>query len=82
MFKPPSLEKRESGHIKQLCDSLHGCIYKLPESVHVIHGKICQDLAVNINSGNLQPVYEAAVVGSTDARSCIDTRDPQLAIFP
>ena len=42
-------------------------------------GKVCKDLAVEVDTCNLEPVHQLGIGKSIFACACIDTRDPQAA---
>ena len=55
---------------------------ELVECVHVADCEVGENLAVHINTGNLEAVDEVGIVGSAAPCARIDTSDPKLAVLP
>src|SRR4051794_1843970 len=58
---------------------LAGGIGKSAEGLGVAHGDVGQDLAVEVDAGELQAVDEGAVAHVVLARGGVDAHDPQAA---
>src|SRR5882762_9563244 len=56
---------------------LAGALGKASEGVCVADCDVSQDLAVELDPGELQPVYELRVRQPVDASGCVDPGDPQ-----
>src|SRR3982751_4171007 len=56
-----------------------GLLRDLRKSNFVVHGKVCEDLAVDVDGGLLEAVHEHAVAHSELADRGVDAGDPQHA---
>src|SRR3954447_7342898 len=61
------------------CRRLAGGLGKSAERLGIAHGDVGQDLAVELDAGQLQAVHERAVGEVVLARGGVDARDPQAA---
>src|SRR3954466_14747695 len=58
---------------------LPGCLGESAERLRVAHGDVGQDLAVELDSGQLEPVHELRVAHAVQAGGGVDAGDPQAA---
>src|SRR3712207_6433075 len=59
--------------------SLSGALGESAEGLGIAHGDVGQDLAVQLDAGELQAVHERAVGHALEARGGVDAGDPQAA---
>src|SRR3954454_235813 len=58
---------------------LPGCLGESAERFGVAHGNVGQDLAVQLDTGQLQPVHELRVAHAVELGCGVDAGDPQAA---
>src|SRR5437879_2192425 len=68
---PPLLDCRAEGGLRPLRDRA--------ERFRFVHGEIREHLAVDLHSGLVEAVDDAAVGQAIQTRGCVDTRDPERA---
>src|SRR3954454_18538633 len=56
---------------------LPGCLNKSAERLGVAHGDVGQNLAVQLDAGQLEAVHELRVAHAVQLRGCADAGDPQ-----
>src|SRR3954453_14851292 len=61
---------------------LPGCLHESAERLGVAHGDVGQHLAVQLDSGQLEPVHELRVAHAVQLGRGVDTGDPQAAEVP
>ena len=54
---------------------------ELVKGIHIGNGQIREDLAVDLNTGELKAVDELGVVGAADPGAGVNTGDPKAAIL-
>src|SRR4051794_34128359 len=58
---------------------LPGCLGESAEGLGIAHGDVSQNLAVQLHTGQLEPVHELRVAHAVELGGCVDTGDPQAA---
>src|SRR3954452_6012588 len=61
------------------CRRLSGGLGKASERLGVAHGDVGEDLAIQLDAGQLEAVHERAVAHAVLARGGVDAGDPQAA---
>src|SRR3954447_5554251 len=56
---------------------LPGCLHESAERLGVAHGDVGQNLAVQLDSGQLEPVHELRVAHAVELGGSVDAGDPQ-----
>jgi hypothetical protein len=56
-----------------------GRLHQLAESLRVAHGDVCENFAVDLDAGLLEPMYESAVGDSVKAAGGVDSCYPEPA---